>query len=318
MANRKLRAKANGGLKATEVTEGDIYFEFEADPSNASASGALTGSEPVIVEQGGNPVKTTTQAIADLASGGGGSTTWTTIDLGDINRTPASTSTITTSSDLTGTAKKGMPCAVRNGSTWYYGQVTNITSGLITIRGHQLTATSNWIEELKINTDYSQLVVLTKDLIDLYRAGTTGEYLVHGSSPVSFGSVILNQTLSHASYHIATVLFNPDLCELNSGNNFYWQYGTAQLISCQMSHRQPNSSTQPQLYPSCNGGGNPFGSNVTLSTANTRVSGGLVINKSNAQIEFGEEFSIIHSSGGTYADEGDLFIEACFVLETAA
>lgn len=77
------------------------------------------------------------------ASGGGSSGSaeaWTDI-LSSITPGPASTSTIETTSDLTGIIKVGYPLKyVIDGSTCY-GIVTSITSGLITIAGVALSGT---------------------------------------------------------------------------------------------------------------------------------------------------------------------------------
>lgn len=53
--------------------------------------------------------------------------------------TPASTSTITTTSDLSGTIKPGMPLQYTISGTTYYGVVTTITSNLITVGGISLS-----------------------------------------------------------------------------------------------------------------------------------------------------------------------------------
>ena len=55
--------------------------------------------------------------------------------------TPASTSTITTSGDLTGTLAAGMPLRYNIGGVYYYGIITAITSSLITIAGAPLSGT---------------------------------------------------------------------------------------------------------------------------------------------------------------------------------
>lgn len=51
---------------------------------NLPAAGALTGTEIVPVTQGGVDVRTTTQAIADLADSGGGSSKFVSIALSDM------------------------------------------------------------------------------------------------------------------------------------------------------------------------------------------------------------------------------------------
>lgn len=75
-----------------------------------------------------------------LDGGAGGTSTWTSI-LSDITTTPASTSTITTTADLTGSIKVGYPLSYAIGGTTYYGIVTAITSSLITIAGASLGGT---------------------------------------------------------------------------------------------------------------------------------------------------------------------------------
>lgn len=65
---------------------------------------------------------------------------WTDI-LSSITATPASTSTITTTSDLTGSIKIGYPLRYTISSVVYYGIVTAITSSLITVAGAPLSGT---------------------------------------------------------------------------------------------------------------------------------------------------------------------------------
>lgn len=74
------------------------------------------------------------------ASISGGSSTWTSF-LSSINTTPASTSTIITTDDLTNIIKPGFPIKYTIGTVEYYGIVTVIVSNLITIAGISLSGT---------------------------------------------------------------------------------------------------------------------------------------------------------------------------------
>ena len=69
----------------------------------------------------------------------GGTSTWT--EITDFTATPASTSTITTTSDLTGSIAIRTPLRYAIGGTTYYGIVTAITSNLMTIAGAPLSST---------------------------------------------------------------------------------------------------------------------------------------------------------------------------------
>ncbi len=75
---------------------------------------------------------------ADFVAGISGSyTTWQQITA--FTATPASTSTITMTSDLTATVKAGYGIYYTIGGTTYYGVINAITSGLMSIRGPSLT-----------------------------------------------------------------------------------------------------------------------------------------------------------------------------------
>ena len=60
-------------------------------------------------------------------------------EITDFTSTPASTSTITTTSDLTTVINEGVPIKYTISGTTYIGQVESITSSLITIRGPALS-----------------------------------------------------------------------------------------------------------------------------------------------------------------------------------
>lgn len=78
-----------------------------------------------------------------LSDGGAvpsGGSIWTSI-LSSITTTPASTSTITTTSDLTGSVVVGDFLKYTISSTTYYARITAITSSLITIAGAPLSST---------------------------------------------------------------------------------------------------------------------------------------------------------------------------------
>jgi hypothetical protein len=76
----------------------------------------------------------------------GGSEYWTEIELININTTPASTTTITTLSDLTSSVFPGNALKYKIAGTWYYGAIKTVTSNLITIFGESLSGT---IQELR-------------------------------------------------------------------------------------------------------------------------------------------------------------------------
>jgi hypothetical protein len=67
---------------------------------------------------------------------------------GCYTATPASTSSVTMTSDLTATILPGMSLRYRIGTTTYYGRVSAITSGLLTVNGPPLsgTITSLWYD----------------------------------------------------------------------------------------------------------------------------------------------------------------------------
>ena len=69
--------------------------------------------------------------------GSSGTSVWTTITDG-YTATPATSTTITTTSDLTDIIASGIPLRSTISGTVYYGQVTAATSALITVRGAPL------------------------------------------------------------------------------------------------------------------------------------------------------------------------------------
>ncbi len=71
-----------------------------------------------------------------------GASKWTALTAAtDYATTPASTSTITMATDQTATIKPGMAVRYTIGGTAYYGVVTAITSGLLTVAGAPLSGT---------------------------------------------------------------------------------------------------------------------------------------------------------------------------------
>ena len=96
------------------------------------------------IKAGDNVTLTEEDNDVVISVSGGGSSgaaeAWTDI-LSFITPGPASTSTIETTSDLTGIIKVGYPLKYTIGGSTYYGIITEISSGLITIAGVALSGT---------------------------------------------------------------------------------------------------------------------------------------------------------------------------------
>jgi hypothetical protein len=137
-----LNLTGNGG-KVISVKSDVSGFELTSPSGGSLDIHSLTGESGIVsgdeipfydLTASGNRKITLYQLKTAI---GGSYTPWT--QIADFTATPASTSTITTSSDLSGTIKAGFPLKYTIGGTEYTGRVLAITSNLITVEGPSLS-----------------------------------------------------------------------------------------------------------------------------------------------------------------------------------
>jgi hypothetical protein len=124
-------------LSLGNVTNDSQLKRAAADFASFAAKTTPVSADILLIEDSADSNNKKKITIGTLP--GGGSSRWTTTTA--FTGTPASTSTITTTSDLTGLIKIGYPLRYTIGGTVYYGIVTAITSSLITLAGASLTST---------------------------------------------------------------------------------------------------------------------------------------------------------------------------------
>lgn len=121
-------------IVSTTTVATDTLWEAAGDL--VVGTGANTSARLAVGAEG-EVLKVTAGVPAWGAAAGGGASFWTETT-GTFTATPASTSTLTMTTDLTATIKVGYPLKYAIGGTTYYGIVTAITSNLLTVAGAPL------------------------------------------------------------------------------------------------------------------------------------------------------------------------------------
>ena len=133
-----------------------------------------TGYTPATLTPGANVTITNgAGTITIAASGGGGSSAWTALTATtDFATTAPGTSTITMNTDQTANIKIGSPIKYTFNGTVLYGQVTALTSSLMTIRGSAITTGAGLLTALSWG-DHSQIGQLSIPIPGYYESVTT-------------------------------------------------------------------------------------------------------------------------------------------------
>ena len=194
----------------------------------------------------------------------------------DYVAAPASTSTITMSTDQTANIKVGTPLSYVIGGTKYYGRVKTLTSNLMTVQGAPLTGA---ISDLTYGFAGDQVQV------DFYVAS-------------SYGNVT------------GTTVF-----ETKMKQRYTWRLGTAYAVNFAVRHNANASTSQPVVNLRCNGQAVGT-AGLTASTTPVVNGDVAIVTASNAyRIQNGETVEIEVSTAGVPAAEAsDLTVTGVFVL----
>ena len=205
---------------------------------------------------------------------------WTEIS-GCFTATPASTSTLTMTSDQTAILKVGMPVRYTISAVIYYGIITASASNLLTIAGAPMGG-----DVTKLEYGFPEMVVQ----VDLFVSGNYGD----GTT--------------------TTLLFT------DMKTKFLWRIGKAYCVAVHGLQETVASTNQPKVNLLVNAARvstNDTNLGLTMSTSGTLVNNvAVAINTTNYDINKGEALEIEVTSAGTGAATGsNLTIEAVFVME---
>lgn len=205
-------------------------------------------------------------------------------EITDFTATPASTSTLTMTSDLTGTIQPGMGLKYTVLSVVYYGMCTAITSSLLTVSGAPLSG----------------------DVTDL-------EYLTIPMIPIAFA------VSGYFADSATTTLIKDDITKARSPT---WGGYPAHCVFFKISRtsNDTGASTQPTVNLLIDSSA-LLTTALSLPSVGTVSSQAIVeFDVSNYRISFDDEFDIqiVASTGGTPANDAlDLFVEMMFLPEVA-
>lgn len=198
----------------------------------------------------------------------------------DFTATPASTSTLTMTSDLTGTLNPGSGLKYTIGGTVYYGMITALTDSLMTVCGAPLSG-----DVTSLHWTHIKPIVL--------EFGITGEFADAAD----------------------TALLENDLL-LKGG--YKWMGCKARLVNLAISTFQNDSgaSTQPAVNVSI-AGSDVLSTALTIPDG-TYTQSGVQVATANYDVNYGEaiELSVSAASGGTPGNNAlDLFAILTFIPE---
>lgn len=218
----------------------------------------------------------------DLQSGGHGAnpswgkSPW--VQETNFTATPASTSTLTMTSDVTATIKAGMGLKYKISSTYYYGIVTAITSNLLTLAGAPMGG----------------------DVLELYWCPPERviqvDFFVGGKFANAADTALLNSDVNTA---------------------FEWNLGKAYCVLIRHKVKTNDSgAAQPRVTISIAGAVvGTDNTNAGQAVAETWTSTVVGINTSNYDINPDEAIEIVTDANGSNDDAEDLTVSAIFVLE---
>ena len=196
----------------------------------------------------------------------------------NFTATPASTSTLTMTSDVTGTIKVGFGLKYTIGGTVYYGVVTAITSNLLTLAGAPMGG----------------------DVTALYWCPAHHVRQLVVSVPGKFADAA-----------------NTTLLKTDSKLSIDWDLGKAYLVRIRhIVVTDDTGANQPIVNVSVNGSAvGTSNTNAGLAVAETWTSTVVDINTSNYDINNDEAVEVITDASGSNGDAVDLTVSMTFVLE---
>ncbi len=195
----------------------------------------------------------------------------------------ASTSTITMTSDITGSLKVGMPIKFKLSGSYYYAICTAITANLLTIAGAPLTIGDGDLTELYFGR--TEMVVQVSFYID----GTYGD-------------------------GVETDLLKSDM------NSFHkWTQGKCFLVEFSVIHTDVDTGAEPKINVQIDNAAvstNDGNNGIQLAAADTWVDNSAVeINTTNYEITRGEELEAACTVAGGTGDAENLSVLMTFVAE---
>lgn len=176
LATASISSSAAGVLLRSGMARNDAWTWTVGGAIYLGAAGALTQTAPTtedyVIQKLGTALSATvidfnpSIDVATYTANGTSPAPW--IALSNFSTTAASTSTITMTADLTSTLSAGLPIKFKLSGTYYYAQITAITSNLMTIRGAPLTTGSGALTELYygLASQLNQIHVLIPGLFE--------------------------------------------------------------------------------------------------------------------------------------------------------
>ena len=210
-------------------------------------------------------------------SSGGGISRWT--EITGFTATPASTSTLTFTTDRTTVLKAGIPVRYTISSVIYYGKITACTSNLLTIAGAQMGG-----DVTKLEYGVPEQVVV----VNFFVSGNYGDGVA-------------------------------DLLAADMNTYFRWQQSKAYLVAFSCTEKTVDTGTEPKVNVKVNGTAvstNDTNLGVQLTTAGTWVDNSAVaINTTYYDINPNEAVEITCTAAGGTGDAAYLTVQTTFVLE---
>ena len=239
------------------------YVDSTGTVNSLSGSGTMSNQNSNNVSITGGSITGTTINDSQLA--------WNPITA--YTTTPASTSTITMTSDLTASIPTGSPLKYVIGGVTYYGQVLSLTGNLMTIRGVSLSGT---ITSLSWGGIQHRLI---------RGIAIPGQYETSTSSTV-----------------IA-----------NNKSQFMWRDEPAYLIGYTIYSNTVDTGTKGQIDVTINGNAvNTTSGGLTITAATTWYNTVVDINPTYYQVTTGQVIEISSTKNGN-GDAADLTVELRFV-----
>lgn len=193
--------------------------------------------------------------------------------------TPASTSTLTMTSDRTAILKVGMPVRYTISGVVYYGIITASAANLLTVAGAAMGG-----DVTKLEYGMPQRVVQ----IDFFISGTYGD----GAN---------------------------DLLAADMNTFFRWNMNKAYLVNFSCTEKTVDTGAEPKINVKINGATvstNDSNKGVQLTTSGAWVDNSAVaINTSNYDINKNEAIEITCTEAGATGDAAHLTVTCTFVLE---